>query len=618
MAQSARAAKSAATKPYLAPDAAAQGTDRPDEAAFLRRLQHILGNDGADDARAMVSQRLSEVTQRAVNDAAEDCREDASPEASWSPSLAVRTLESQIWSRQSTSCYPHRGGCSCPRHRSYTELVSINCDISSPMIQWVSVLVDPALYLANTDARKVVEFHINYLWWHHNALHAPTFLSQCNMFWNTGQVTHKMWLSLYISVISSTLWTLLNSPLHCQRLGVVFSEHIIARQFREMLRVLYTEDFLTNPSMCSIQAIAISTRYAHNIGFSDSITNLLASAVGLAQSMGLHRIDGRAAGETQELDVASYAQIELENAKAITRKHFTTPIPINCNDDLVALPENIVTSSSYTRCIAEECLLMPEVFDGFLDMEDDLRRTYRHISEMGKRMKWLISSFPKQFLGNYAVPADMGLVWLPTARRTLAISVSDKIIMLHRPLLLQVFRTSAFPDVKQTCLSAALTILREHAHAASAAHETLSIWTQSAFCTAATVVLGLELLYGEAGADSRHEDYLDLLKDTSERLKKRRCDTMATKCAKLIWALIAAHDELAVSEQLTSANERARMADNLIHDQRLLSQVVSVAAPEINPTSDGLSADWAYPDISQDDYSFDFDIWYNQIFNDLA
>ncbi|KAJ3497583.1 hypothetical protein NLG97_g1792 [Lecanicillium saksenae] len=599
-----RLKKACTREDVLTTKAAAQGNGRGDEAAFLRRLQDVLGNNSAEDAQTLVTKRLSEVAHSIVNCAPEDKHRAASPEAASSPSLAVRTLESQIWSRQSTSCYPHRSGCSCPHHRSYTELVSINCDMSSPMIQWASVFVDPALYLPTADARKVVQFHISYLWWHHNALHAPTFLSQCNIFWSTGQVTHRIWLSLYLSVISSTLWTLLNSPLHRQRLGVDFSEDIIAQQFRELLRVFYAEDFLSNPSMCSIQAIVIATRFAHNIGFSDSVTNLLVSAVGLAQSMGLHRIDGSAADD-QELGVASYKQIELENESY-------------SDDDLVSQSEDTITSSSYTRCIAAECLLMPEVFDGFLGSENDHRRIYQHISDMGKRMKSLISSFPKQFLGSCHASADMGLVWLPTARRTLAISVSDKIIMLHRPLLLQAFRTSAFPDVKQTCLSAALTIFREHENTALGTHEILSIWTQSAFCTTATVVLGLELLYGEVGAGSRHEDYLATLKNASERLQTRRCDTMATKCSKLIWALIGAHDELAVSEQLTSANDRTRMADCLIHDQRLLSQVLSVAAPETGPSSDTAPEDWAYSDVYQQGYAFDFDVWYNQIFTNLA
>ncbi|TQV91592.1 serine carboxypeptidase [Cordyceps javanica] len=608
------------------------------EVAFLLRLQRILSGDDDGriaDAQALVEERLSEAS---AGNAVGNIPVDASKEALPSTSMAVRALESQIWSRQSTSCYPHRGGCNCAQYGGYAELVSINCDMSSPSIQWISVFVDPVLYLTTSDARKVVEFHISHLWWHHNALHASTFLDQCNIFWNTNQ---------------TTLWTLANSPAHRQRLGIDFSESIIPKQFEELMRILYTENFLSKPSMYSIQSIVISTRYAHNIGFSDSVTNLLASAVGIAQAMGLHRID-RSKGDNEKLLNTPYEKVECENGKriwwqlviqdyfsipftesycesiasdqassvdppeVITRKHFTTPIPMNCNDDLLEQPENAITISAYTRCVAQECLLMPEVFDGFLSDVDDHRRVYRHVCAMGNRMKALIASFPKPFLGNdSSSSAASDIAWLATARRTLAISVSDKIIMLHRPLLLHAFRTSDFSDVRQTCLSAALTILRENDKAACAVEETLSVWTQSAFCTTAVVVLVLELMYGSAGADSKHEEYILQLQRTSERLEKRRCDAMAAKCAKLIRALIVAHGDLTACELLLSAQDRVQMADQIIQDQRLLSQVISVVAPENEPFTNKTPSLWPfYNDDTQEQeqFGFDFNAWYSEMF----
>lgn len=47
---------------------------------------------------------------------------------------------------------------------------------------------------------------------------------------------------------------------------------------------------LTFCAVFSVQAIAIATRVAHNLGHSDSIANLLISAYGIARSLGLHRI----------------------------------------------------------------------------------------------------------------------------------------------------------------------------------------------------------------------------------------------------------------------------------------------------------------------------------------
>ncbi|OAA75940.1 Zn(2)-C6 fungal-type DNA-binding domain protein [Akanthomyces lecanii RCEF 1005] len=530
-----RLKKTCSREDVLTTKVAARNVRNGDEATFLRRLRRILADDGStEDAQVLVEKRLYEVAEGAVQDASEKTEEAALKEAPADASLAVRTLESLVWSRQSTSCFPHRSGCRCAQHRGYAELASINCDMTSSMIQWTSVYVDPALYLTTANARKVVEFHIEHLWWHHNALHATTFLNQCSIFWGTGQVTHRMWLALYLSIISSTLWTLVNSRRHRRRVNIEFNENVIAKQFKELLRTLYTEDFMSDPSsiVYSIQAIAISTRYAHNIGFSDSITNLLASAVGLAQAMGLHRIKSAEADDQQSV-VTPHERIELEN---------------------------------------------------------------------GKRLWWqlVVQDY-------FAIPFT----------ESYSISVADKVVMLHRPLLLQAFRTSALPDVKQTCLSAAVTILLEHGHATSTSEETPSVWTQSAFCTTATVVLGLELLYGQTGPDSKHHGYLTILRDASARLEKRRCDMMAIKCGRLIHAFLEAHDDLAVSEQLTPGRERVHLADNIIRDHRLMSQVVSVEATEADLKSDGLLSNWMlYNDISlgPEQFAFDFDAWYNQIF----
>lgn len=42
--------------------------------------------------------------------------------------------------------------------------------------------------------------------------------------------------------------------------------------------------------MYSIQAIVLSTEVAHNLGFSDLNSTLIAAAIRLAQCMGLHKI----------------------------------------------------------------------------------------------------------------------------------------------------------------------------------------------------------------------------------------------------------------------------------------------------------------------------------------
>ncbi|KAF3799125.1 hypothetical protein GCG54_00015306 [Colletotrichum gloeosporioides] len=51
------------------------------------------------------------------------------------------------------------------------------------------------------------------------------------------------------------------------------------------------------------------------------------------------------------------------------------------------------------------------------------------------------------------------LSWLPLARASLTISVADKIIMIHRPVLFRSFNIRESQRTRTTCISAALTIL---------------------------------------------------------------------------------------------------------------------------------------------------------------
>ena len=69
--------------------------------------------------------------------------------------------------------------------------------------------------------------------------------------------------------------------------------------------------------MFSIQAVAISTRFAHNIGFSDTVTNLLTAVTGLAQAIGLHRIafDATDTADHQQTKNSWHESIEREIGK---------------------------------------------------------------------------------------------------------------------------------------------------------------------------------------------------------------------------------------------------------------------------------------------------------------
>lgn len=152
---------------------------------------------------------------------------DARAESSSSPFnktpeyAAAVTLESLAWGRQYGSCYPHRR-CNCYSYRSPCELISIGTDSTRTALTNLmpgSRLVDlyAGVLPSLADSMTLIKFHISHLAWHHCVLHTPTFLEQCEEFWNANTVRHPLWMALYLSILSVShpshgRLTLLTSP----------------------------------------------------------------------------------------------------------------------------------------------------------------------------------------------------------------------------------------------------------------------------------------------------------------------------------------------------------------------------------------------------------------------
>lgn len=120
--------------------------------------------------------------------------DDAFNTASYFPSLNIPSspfTESQpsSWARNYAACYLHRS-CLCQSQRGASEIISINSDLSKA--HWiVGDLRELSILLPSiSDSRKLVEFHLDYILWHHNSFHAPTFLQQCEKFWESGSYDH--------------------------------------------------------------------------------------------------------------------------------------------------------------------------------------------------------------------------------------------------------------------------------------------------------------------------------------------------------------------------------------------------------------------------------------------
>lgn len=113
----------------------------------------------------------------------------------------VTILEYLAWGRHYGACYPHRK-CTCSARRSASELISINSDPTTRSAVLPILPRDPSVIPSAEVASKMVNFHISQVAWHHNSIHSPTFLEQCENYWETGTCDHPLWMALYCSVLS--------------------------------------------------------------------------------------------------------------------------------------------------------------------------------------------------------------------------------------------------------------------------------------------------------------------------------------------------------------------------------------------------------------------------------
>jgi hypothetical protein len=214
------------------------------------------------------------------------------------PSL-LTAMEHLAWGRNSAGCFPHRE-CSCLYRRDCPSMNSKSFQLD---LSFKFAIRFPDA----TDAEKLVRFHLCRLVWHHNCLHAPTFLEQCEVFWKTGRCDHPLWMAVYFSILSSTVCSVQNSEKSRKSIDVDFNKISAPHLFSTMVHILYNFNFLNDVSIYSVQAIVISTEAAHNLGLSQFNATLFNAAVRIAECLGIHRISDhqssviRTEGEWEEL-----------------------------------------------------------------------------------------------------------------------------------------------------------------------------------------------------------------------------------------------------------------------------------------------------------------------------
>lgn len=566
--------------------------------------EQIASGSGEDTPSAQESENLPAPAHSSENSARAGHHEG-------DPSL-ITALEHLAWGRVSRNCFPHRT-CRCEHRKIALPTVQISQETGLPSVP------------DHQDARSLIQFHLRHLAWHHNCLHGPTFSVQCENFWASGAVDHPLWLALYFSVLSATVFAIQNSQ-KSQNL-VELRDHLPPAQelFSSMTSVLFRFQFLSDLNIYSAQAIAISTEVAHNLGQSQLNATLFNAAVRIAECLGLHRIEDtieqdwetRVECETGkrvwcQVTIQDHFAIPFTESYTISPGHVSTTLPSNADDhDLVDKPEDVPTVSSYVRVLSKMASLMPEMLDGLGPAKNSrpLQEQYMHILSIDRRMRETVKTFPSFFLRQDS-DKEIHFPWLGVARKSLAITAAEKIIMIHRPFLFRSFQMPLYAFTRKTCTAAATTILREHEALVMA--DDLSIWTHTAFCITAAVILCFEIYHGSEVDSASTTSHRVTVLATRSRLVSRTSDLLAQRGVVLI-------DSLLEQRQSNPIAAGASMVDfdyiaaalypiNNGHAQKHGTPSNEAATADAGQTSDFL-ADHGYIDAG-------FDSWFHEMFLD--
>ena len=552
----------------------------------------------------------------------------------------LTAIEHLAWGRNSAGCFPHRR-CGCQYRRDRPEQLSLN---SGAFQFHGSPLESIAQVPAALDARKLIEFHLTYVTWHHNCFHSATFLEQCELFWRTGRCDHPLWIALYLSVLSCTVNSIQHSARLRKLINIDFDTmHSVQQLFSAMVQTLYASHFLNDLSIYTVQAIVISTEVAHNLGLSQLNATLFNAAVRIAECLGIHKIKNHTTDVVPTIDdwedrverevgkrvwcqmvIQDHFAIPFTDTYSISPMHYSTSRPMNADDhDLAQTPDDTPTISIYVRVLITLAALMPGLIDGLgpMNRRKPLREQYEHILRVDQRMRAVVRNIPTFLLRPDAVK-EAQFPWLSIARRSLAITAAEKIIMIHRLFLFRSFHDSTYNHSRRTCVAAAMTILREHEAIVKA--DDLSIWTHTAFAITAAVILCFEV--NASMAESRESDielHRTAVLGARDRLAARQFDVLAQRGVALI-------DAIFITEQSSIGSSKTKQGP-LSDFSRIFSNFSTLSKVTLNPypdeatpskttlcspeaviraDTDELQCNWGEEEV-------DFDAWFNGVFNNF-
>ncbi|TVY19089.1 putative transcription factor lepB [Lachnellula arida] len=398
---------------------------------------------------------------------------------------------------------------------------------------------------SKAQAFLLVEYHAEWLLFMHCSFHAQTLRRDLEKFYLNDQGNINMtssglqWTALLFAVICGSMTCA--KPAQIGDWGFVEgNQSSLAKQwYQASVECLSAAKYQQNHSRsirrsddCEFHYLRSLTRvrprvimetHADRSRFSNSQSVLLAAAVRIAQSLGLHRL-GKPKSSTrenanydpaervqqeigrrvwQQLTIQDWFSVPFSETYCVNPLHFSTNAPLHCDEETMRpTPLSSPTIMSYGNFLFRVACLMPALLDQS-SRTHTLEAKYDEVLRFDQMMRELVVSELPPCLNSQTPIEPQWPRWVLLARRCLTVTSAHKIIMIHRSFLGMSFHDKRYAFTRRTCLSAAKTIINEVKQ--DLPDESPIIWTTQAFSVAAAIILSLDNF-------SRHQsaqEYID-------------------------------------------------------------------------------------------------------------
>lgn len=429
---------------------------------------------------------------------------------------------------------------------------------------------------------KLVDYHEVYLLWYHCCYHGPTFRSELESVIAEQEDKSQLiisgirlqWLALLFSIMAGSLTCTSEQRLESWGFSKSEAANLSILWYKATITCLYQGEWTSDHDMYSVQAVTTLTMSAHSLGRSTELSILLASALKIAQVLGLDKLghdvalenitssssqDQRQSLLMRELGRKLWSQLCMQDWMSlpctgnhnINPAHFTTTRP-SSRDHLTmeSLPATFPTYVSYGNYLFEIAKLGVKHYEAMLKSTTPYTK-YQQVLDYDAQMRDLATKgMPRYF--HVLEPIDtLWPEWVHWARSSLTVCFAHKIIMIHRAYIRQSFTNPAYSRTRTTCIAAAKTILNETKKADEI--DGPIIWIDKAFCVAAGIVLCLDISHRSI-SDPQLEIHKSLVLGCIAHLRNFENSVIATRGANLLAEILEERHRATLSPELLLPN----------------------------------------------------------------